>query len=483
MSRRSPDVTEETPLLNGGIDEENVATGKTKPTPLPKFQLACLLFIQVCEPMSSQFIHPFINELIYESGISGGDRKRVGYYTGLVISSYFLAESVSVFFWGRLSDRIGRRPVIFIGLCAVTTSLIVLGFSKTLLSLMVARAISGGLSGNVGILKGMMAEITDESNQARAFSFSPVVAAIGQVVAPMVGGHLSHPVERFPSVFGDSKLFATYPYLLPCLIIAILPVIGNVINIFFLKESLKKKPIVAQSLESVDSDSTLVVKPPPKAPSLSALLTPRVKSAVLNYSFVAFVGNMQNFMQPLFQSTPIALGGLSLKPQDIGSILGLLGLYNCIIQGLVFAPAHQRLGTTRMFRICLSAYAIIFSGWPLVNSIARKNGTAAGPALILYTAQLSLVPFGRMAFSCSNIFLTSAAPSRSSLGATVGLGQTFASLCRSIGPSLAAALFAVSIEQSLLGGYLVYVVLICIVFVALLASFTLPRVIRRASVE
>ena len=62
----------------------------------------------------------------------------------------------------------------------------------------------------------MMAEITDETNQARAYSLMPVAWALGATVGPLLGGYLSHPVERYPEWFGGNTFLVKYPYFLPC---------------------------------------------------------------------------------------------------------------------------------------------------------------------------------------------------------------------------------------------------------------------------
>lgn len=62
----------------------------------------------------------------------------------------------------------------------------------------------------------MLAEITDDTNQARAFAFLPATWAIGATVGPLIGGYFSHPAERFPEIFGGSAFLKDYPYFLPC---------------------------------------------------------------------------------------------------------------------------------------------------------------------------------------------------------------------------------------------------------------------------
>lgn len=73
------------------------------------------------------------------------------------------------------------------------------------------------------------------------------------------------------------------------------------------------------------------------------------------------------------------------------------------------------------------------------------------------------------------LFIRSAAPMPAALGATNGLAQTMASFMRTIGPACATSLYAVSREHQILGGDLVYVVLVLIAAVTFSASFLLPQ--------
>lgn len=59
---------------------------KKERTPLPKVQLGILLLIQFAEPISSMSIYPYINQLVGELDITGGDKRKVGYYAGLIVS-------------------------------------------------------------------------------------------------------------------------------------------------------------------------------------------------------------------------------------------------------------------------------------------------------------------------------------------------------------------------------------------------------------
>jgi MFS family permease len=92
--------------------------------------------------------------------------------------------------WGRLSDRVGRKPVLMMGLFGVALSMASFGLSHSFLAIVASRALSGALNGNVGVLKSAIGEIADETNMARAFSFIPLVWFVGSTIASvtLIGG-------------------------------------------------------------------------------------------------------------------------------------------------------------------------------------------------------------------------------------------------------------------------------------------------------
>lgn len=75
------------------------------------------------------------------------DKSGISMYVGMVTSSFAFAECISGIFWGRLSDRIGRKKVLLGGLFGTGLSMILFGFAKNLPMALVARALGGLLNG------------------------------------------------------------------------------------------------------------------------------------------------------------------------------------------------------------------------------------------------------------------------------------------------------------------------------------------------
>ena|ERR1700761_1095907 len=178
-------------------------------TRFPKGQIAILLFIQLAEPLQHSVILPFVNQLVLESGITNGNIVRVGYWAGLIVrlfaifffditrglihysmvhllfqeSLFFFTETLTIYHWGALSDRIGRKPVLAIGSMGVTISMLLFGLSNKSFWLLVAsRALSGVLNGNIGVAKATMADLCDLKSLMKASSWIGVVWESGNAL-------------------------------------------------------------------------------------------------------------------------------------------------------------------------------------------------------------------------------------------------------------------------------------------------------------
>ncbi|KAF8589352.1 major facilitator transporter [Ramaria rubella] len=461
-----------------------VGTG-VKRSPLPKQQLSVLLYMSWAEPMTTHVMGPFIVQLIQETGITGGDITKVGYYTGLVDSLYYLAEAFTVLQWGRLSDRIGRKRVLLIGLFCFTGSMFLFGLSHTFWLVILSRVIGGFFNGNSVVSKSVLGEITDETNAAQAFASLTLTWAIGNTLAPLIGGSLQHPYERIGGVF-LTGFWRRNPYFLPCLASAFVSASGFVLGLCLLRETApgRQKRFLKEDRPGNtyrNAPLTITERSPmipshelAPAPPLLSLLTPRVLIVILNYSVMGALEVAFAILQPLVLSTPIEHGGLGMKPSTIGVCMAAFGIANGTVSVLFFAPLVRIFGMRTVSTTCAAASGGCFILFPVMNAIARIEGRVTPLVWLVFVAQLTLATLPPMVFSSIFIYLTHAAPTRSALGATNGLAQTIASIVRSLGPASTTALFALSIKHNLLGGNMVYSVLCLFSLVATMTTRLLP---------
>ncbi|KAK7032778.1 MFS domain-containing protein [Favolaschia claudopus] len=447
-------------------------------TPIPKFQVSIILLIQFAEPITALVIYPFVVQFVRDLGITGGDETKIGFYAGLLESVFFLAESLTVYMFGRLSDIYGRRPVLLVAPLGLGLAMFGFGLSKTFWLLLFFRCIQGVCNGNIGVTKTVINEIADATNIADIFSMGPLVWSIAGTIAPLIGGVLSNPATKWPNTFGKIEVFRSHPYFLPCAVAGCIALASFAIAFIGLKEaSLARKHKKGRAQET---DPLLPEEPPheeePHAPPppLRDLLTPPVLLALTTHGALHFSNMANDALVPLFFATPIKLGGLGLRPQDIGLILSVVGICNAIVQGLFGGRIIRYFGPRRIFIAGFYCLAVEFAMYPLVSSLAHRAGRVNGVVLLALGCQLSTTFVIYLAYACTNLFVMDSAPSRSSLGSVNGLSQMIATLLRSIGPSFASSLFALSVEHQIAGGFLVYIVLVSAALGAVQFAYRLP---------
>ncbi|KAL0952962.1 hypothetical protein HGRIS_007173 [Hohenbuehelia grisea] len=472
--------------------------------------------MQAAEPLSAHVISPFVNQFVRETGVTHGDESKTGYYAGVVGTVFLLAECFTVLLWGRASDRVGRKPILLMGMIGLSVSMLWFGLSTQYPSLVLARAAQGVFNGNVGVSRNVIAEITDPSNVADAFAFIPVFLGIGQTAGPLIGGALSRPTEAWPRVFGRTGLLLEHPYLLPCLVTGFYSLLCFVLGSVYLKETLPtahlwkktgwrrhlglKRP--KRLLKRVNISKYAAINTQPyhedtealqqcdttsdhydqatrlnSSPIRDILVRPVILS-LITQAFQGFTNQSFQLLLPLVYSTSIPLGGLGLDASAIGAILGTWGAIVAVFQLAFFARSVRRFGARAVFMFSYSAFFVSIGSYPVINYFARKAGGIDAVVLTVLFIQMCAYVCSSMSYGSNQIFIISAVPAKEALATTNAVSQLVNSLMRGIGQAVASSLFSFSLQHpSLFGGHSVYVVLLTFVFLGIFTSSKLPKTV------
>jgi MFS family permease len=341
---------------------------------------------------------------------------QVGLYTGIIASSFALAQFATNFFWGWLSDRIGRKPVIIIGTALTAASFVAFGFCRTLWQAILVQAFMGLVNGNQGIVSTCLGEITDRSNQSKAFTYLPVVYGIGAITGPIVGGVL----VLYKKPFSSGDEVNPLPYLLPNLFSAAVLIIDLIICMLFLEESheeAKNLPPLgkrignmfawlwqfttstrptyirrlmrrkdhhshhhhehldgiqevenegASDAASEDSGPHFFPDAPTEQLSRKEVLN-RDTMLLLGTYFLFQLANIAfNSLYPVF-AEELPPTGRGLKPKSVGVSLAFAGVITILFQVGIYSKLRDRVGNKATYRVSLAAFVIAFALMPFMG--------------------------------------------------------------------------------------------------------------------
>lgn len=382
------------------------SSGGQHESPLPKRQLAILAVIALAEQTALNSISPYLPDMT--STFPEVKEGQVGVYVGLIASSFALAQFGTNFFWGWLSDKIGRKPVILTGTILTAACFIAFGFCRTLWQAILVQVFMGLVNGNQGVVSTCLGEITDRSNQSKAFTYLPVVYGIGAITGPIVGGVL---------VSEDSS----YPYLPPNLVSAAVLAVDFILAMVFLEESLeeaKELPPLGKRIGSLFSrlwqfssltrpsymrthspgqnrrglngaidgcadgaDGASVSDSQHSAPTFFTNNETLSKKAIFNRdtillltTFLIFqLSNISyNSLYPIFaQAKPPT--GRNLSPEEIGISLAFAGAVTIVFQIGLFGKLREKIGNKTTYRVSLGGFVVSFVLMPWVGYKATDS--------------------------------------------------------------------------------------------------------------
>ena len=318
---------------------------------------------------------------------------------GLLFASYSLMQFIFSPILGSLSDKYGRRPVLFFSILGSAVGYFFIGFAFALWMVFVGRIVSGITGGNISTAQAYIADVTTKENRAKGMGIFGAMFGLGFVFGPAIGGILSR-----------------YGIHVPFLFAAALSLVNAVLLYFILPESVKpdssganaaRKNRFAQIVESLRDA---------RFGTLNAVYFFLVTSfSIMTYAFVLFT---------IFR--------FGYNAEQNGYIFAFIGITAVIFQGVLFNRLVDKFGENSLMTAGCLMMAVSFFVVPFVT---RDFGGLTGLLFVI-----SFLTIGNSMASPAISSLASKVSGENEQGSSLGVLQSGASLARAIGPALGGVL-------------------------------------------
>jgi len=302
--------------------------------------MAILFLVILVDMIGFGIIIPFLTYMVDNLA---GPGQPIGRWVAGLMAAYAAAMFLFSPIWGALSDRIGRRPVLMMGLFGNSIAFIVFGLSSSLWMALGARLFAGMVNANLSVTRAYIGDISKPHEVARRQGMLGVAFGVGFSLGPALGGFLSAPAEWGWTDAFVGTIFETYPYLLPCLASSILSLIGFMFATIKLDESITKAKLGGIELRSASiilksnlSNIILMFKRPKLSPLLWSMTFYWVGFTMMHVTFI------------LFTMMPISNGGFGFSESQNGTIFAWIGFCGIIVQGGLIGPLSDKFGSSRL---------------------------------------------------------------------------------------------------------------------------------------
>lgn len=312
---------------------------------------------------------------------------------GLLGTSFSLMQFLFSPIWGRWSDRIGRKPIILLGLIGSCLSYLTLALATSLPILFLARIIGGIAGANIPTAQAYIADVTTPENRARGMGLVGAAFGLGFIFGPAIGGVLSRVTPETPMWFASALCFA------------------NFVAAWFLLPESRVVTTSTKSLGRMAAFRHATTKP--------ALLLVLALYFIVTMAFSGFEATFALFSEARFGYTAAS----------IGFLFAFIGFVLAVVQGVLVGRVVKRLGERRLVPLAIFAIAISIGMIPFVWNV---------PTLLV---ALGVLAVGMGFNSPSLSSMVSKLSDADDQGGTLGLASSLASLGRVVGPAWGGYLY------------------------------------------
>ena len=318
-----------------------------------------------------------------------------------LMSTYSGLQLLAAPLWGRLSDRIGRRPVVLVSVATSALAYLWLSSADALWMLFAARALQGISAGNISVAQAYIADVTTPENRAKGMGGLGAALGLGFVLGPAMGGLLAG---------GDP---ASIDVAIPSYVAAALSALALVVALFSLRESLT--PALRAKAGT---------QPGRIAQIRDAFSRPRLRILMVMFftTTFAFAGMESTFGLWAYHR-------LDWGPRQVGLVFAAVGIVLVIVQGMLIGRVIKRFGEARA----------LFAGTIAIAIGLALLAAAREPVLGVAASCCLALGMGLASPSTSSLISKEAAADEQ--GSILGVNQSVGSFARIVGPAVAGQAF------------------------------------------
>ena len=275
-------------------------------------------------------------------------------FGGLLGALYSFLQFLAAPFWGSLSDKIGRRPVLIISISFLALSYLIWFFSGSFTLLILSRFLAGIMGGNISTATAVAADVTDNNNRSKGMAIIGIAFALGFILGPAIGGIFS--TIDLTKIYPSLVAYGVNPFSVPALVAFLL----SILNIFLVVKNFKET--LPESKREAHSDRTSNIKElfkplPYKGVNLTNFT---------NFLFISIFSGME------FTLTFLAFERLGYGPMQNAYLFVFIGVILALVQGgYVRRKAHsvgeKKLVLRGLFLIIPGLVAIAFTHSPITS--------------------------------------------------------------------------------------------------------------------
>ena len=342
---------------------------------------------------------------------------------GLLMSVYSFMQFVFSPFWGRRSDRLGRRPILLLCLCGEAASYLLFIFSRSMEMLFVARALAGFFGASLSTASAAISDVTSAQERSKGMALIGAAFGLGFVVGPALGGGLAwwgqklHPEDI---LFG--MRFAAGCVALICM--------GTFVFAYFKLKETKADHAVSEIKEGRFARLGRYLRRPVAGPLIGSFFLNSLAMSTMEATLILFVGDRF---------------GWGLREVSFGfAYIGILSAFN---QGFLVRKLLPKVGERKIMRLGITLMVL---SYVLI---------AASSQLWILVIAMTLFSFGNSFTNPSLMGAISLVCGKEEQGEALGSTQGTAALGRILGPAMGGLLYgSVSILAPFIGSALIAVI-------------------------